>query len=459
MHTTVSAHPFGADLPDGEYTLTIERGKEYRPKVIRFAAKGKAVRLKVKPERWVNMASRGWYSGDTHVHRTLKDLPNVMLAEDLNVAFPLTQWVMRAYDAPARTPHGPDHDAGNQLIKVDSTHVIHPRNTEYEIFTVDNKRHMLGAVFVLNHKSSFPMGAPPVKPIAELARKEGALLELDKHNWPWSMAIIPVMNVDLFELTNNHLWRTEFTFTNWAEPAPKYMNVDYGGSRSTELGWALFGFKNYYALLNCGFRMRPTGGTANGVHPVPLGFGRVYVHLPQGFNYADWVRGLDAGRSFVTTGPMLMVTANGKPPGHTFNFGKPDTLRLTGSVLSETPLRAIEVIVNGTVVKTLPPSKDKTKMGGHENPFDVEVKMETSGWVAVRCWEDRPGGHFRFAHVAPFHVDIPGKPLRPSKAEAAYLVKRVEDQIERSKTVLPRTAIVEYEKALAIYRKIVQTAK
>jgi len=303
------------------------------------------------------------------------------------------------------------------------------------------------------------MGAPPVKPIAELARKEGALLELDKHNWPWSMAIIPLMNVDLFELTNNHLWRTKFAFTDWAEPAPKYMKVDYGGTRSTELGWVLFGFKNYYALLNCGFGMRPTAGTANGVHPVPLGFGRVYVHLPQGFNYADWVRGLDAGRSFVTTGPMLLVTANGKPPGHTFKFEKTSTLRLTGSVLSETPLRAIEVIVNGTVVKTLPPSKDKTKMGAHENPFEVEVKMETSGWVVVRCWEDRPEGRFRFAHGAPFHVTIPGRPLRPSKAETAYLVKRVADQIERSKTVLPRTAIAEYEKALAIYRKIAKTAK
>ena len=48
MHTTLSAHPFTASLPEGKYTLTVERGKEYRPKVERFEVRGKAVRLKVK---------------------------------------------------------------------------------------------------------------------------------------------------------------------------------------------------------------------------------------------------------------------------------------------------------------------------------------------------------------------------------------------------------------------------
>jgi len=47
-----------------------------------------------------------------------------------------------------------------------------------------------------------------VTPIAERARAEGALLDLDKHDWPWSMALVPVMGVDLYELANNHIWRT-----------------------------------------------------------------------------------------------------------------------------------------------------------------------------------------------------------------------------------------------------------
>ena len=75
-----------------------------------------------------------------------------------------------------------------------------PRNTEYEIFTVGGKPHTLGAFFVINHKTPLDLGVPPVRPVAERAHREGALIELDKHNWPWSMMLIPIMPVDLFEL-------------------------------------------------------------------------------------------------------------------------------------------------------------------------------------------------------------------------------------------------------------------
>src|SRR5262249_20829697 len=144
--------------------------------------------------------------------------------------------------------------------------------------------------------------------------------DLDKHNWPWSMMLVPVIMPDLFELTNNHIWRTEFAFGGYGEPAPPYMKVAMDANGWTEAGWIDYGLQNYYALLNCGFRLRPSGGTAAGVHPVPLGFGRVYVHLPDGFSYAGWVKGLNAGRSFVTTGPMLFVELDGQDPGHTFRL-------------------------------------------------------------------------------------------------------------------------------------------
>src|SRR5205807_1704782 len=83
---------------------------------------------------------------------------------------------------------------------------------------------------------------------------------------------------------------TEFSITNWAVPAPAWMNI--GSGSDNERQWTLYGFLNYYALLDCGFRLSPAAGTANGVHPVPLGFSRVYVHLPRGFSYAAWVNGL-----------------------------------------------------------------------------------------------------------------------------------------------------------------------
>ena len=92
---------------------------------------------------------------------------------------------------------------------------------------------------------------------------------------------------ELFELANNHHWAAEFSITNWAVPAPAWMQIGRGSDSERE--WTLYGFLTYYALLDCGFRLSPAVGTANGVHPVPLGFSRVYVHLPRGTE-AEWIK-------------------------------------------------------------------------------------------------------------------------------------------------------------------------
>ncbi|MDF1745769.1 MAG: hypothetical protein P1V19_18870, partial [Gimesia sp.] len=93
QHVTLSAHEFRVDLPPGDYRISAFRGKEYIPATETVRVKDQSVEVTVSLKRWANMASQGWYSGDTHVHRLVKELPNVMLAEDLNVALPLTNWV------------------------------------------------------------------------------------------------------------------------------------------------------------------------------------------------------------------------------------------------------------------------------------------------------------------------------------------------------------------------------
>ena len=115
---------------------------------------------------------------------------------------------------------------------------------------------------------------------------------------------------------------------------------------------------DYYVLLNCGFRLRPTAGTASGVHPVPLGFGRVFVYLPEPFSYEAWMKGLDEGRSFVTTGPLMSVTVNDQLPGHTFKIGKGESLRvnLDGWVRALNKVKRIEVVANGKVIDSITPN-------------------------------------------------------------------------------------------------------
>jgi hypothetical protein len=461
MHTTLSAHPFVVDLPPGRYALTVERGKEYLPESRTVTVGKESLDLKLALRRWIDMAERGWYSGDTHVHRTLDELPNVILAEDLNVTFPLLHWVTEAFMSPKTSLKGSLREVDPKVIPVDATHVIYPRNTEYEIFTVGQKRHTLGAFFVLNHQTVFDEGVPPVRPVAQRAHREGGLIELDKHNWPWSMMLVPVMQADLYELANNHLWRTEFGFPGFGEPAADFMQVERDRTGFTERGWLDYGFANYYVLLNCGFRLRPTAGTASGVHPVPLGFGRVYVHCPEGFSYDAWVRGLNQGNSFVTTGPMLFVRVNHQAPGHTFKLahGEAQEFHVEGSVISSLPLERIEILVNGEVARTVKLANRKTRREGYDSLIDERLKIDSTSWLVVRCYEDRPDKRMRFAHSSPFHIEVVGRPLRPRRHEVEFLIKRVEDQIRRNGDLLPRAAVEEYREALRIYQEIARGAR
>src|SRR5262249_13110442 len=74
----------------------------------------------------------------------------------------------------------------------------------------------------------------------------------------------------------------------------------------------------WYRLLNCGFRLPATAGTdvfLNRIGSNLPGGDRVYVRLDGPLSYRSWIAGLKAGRSFVTSGPMLSFTVDGKEPG------------------------------------------------------------------------------------------------------------------------------------------------
>ena len=161
--------------------MTVERGKEYHSAVVSVNVGDDPVERTIELQRWIDMAEHGWYSGDTHVHRSLDDLPNVMLAEDLNVALPLSYWVRDAYTPPSQGDK--TVDVTGELIEVDETHVIWPMNTEYELFTLNGQRHTQGAVFVLNHKEPLTPAAPPVAPIAASTNASSP--------GPWRKAISP----------------------------------------------------------------------------------------------------------------------------------------------------------------------------------------------------------------------------------------------------------------------------
>ena len=245
------------------------------------------------------------------------------------------------------------------------------------------------------------------------------------------------MDVDLFELSNNHVWRVPFAITQWSTPAPEWM-LPGATSQGNERDWIEYTHQTYWALLNCGHRLRPSAGTASGVHPVPLGYSRVYVHCPDGFSYANWRAGLENGRSFVTTGPVCISEIQ-RDGNHA---------RLKATAKGERPLGRIEIIVNGAVYESI-------DVNSTETSIERVISLKGTTWIALRIWEPREDGRYRFAHTSPVWFDDATKPLQPRPEQAAFLAKRVSDEISRSRKVLPAAAIQEYQTALQKWQRMI----
>ncbi len=387
----------------------------------------------------------------------------MLLAEDLNVALPLTSWVTFADKSPASGDKNVQDAQLSSLIEVDKQHVIWPRNTEYEIFSVAGRQHTLGALFVLGHRENLKQTVPPWQPVIDGLKVSDphVLFDMDKLDWPFAMILPTLFDSTqgascLYELSNNHVWRTKFAFTEWNTVAPSFIQPPFGSQVGGHRAWLDYTHGMYYALLNCGLRLAPSAGTANGVHPVPAGFGRVYVHLPDGFGFDAWMKGLQQGRSFVTTGPMLFATANNLDPGHVFQRELADhsPLSIAMDVTSEHPILYGEVIVNGVPEQLLRAQNVKTEQGAFRSQLSHTFVPTRSGWFAVRFWEEYPDGQVRFAHSAPWYVEVANLPVTIEPEQKQYLIDRVRQEITRSNGTVSPEAMQEYHKALQFYEAL-----
>jgi hypothetical protein len=450
IHTTLSAHPFRADLPAGRVTVRAERGLEYRPTEVSIEVPANGAHVELALTRWTDLNARGWYSGDVFLHRPRADCANLALAEDVNVLFPIHYWTTESGVAPApgnRTK--PGGDPAPELQLVDPTHVIWPVNSEIELFTVDGKPHMQGAFWVFGHRGPLTAAVPPLGPIAAQIREQGGFVDTEKPNWPWTVTLMPMLQPRFFRVLNNHHWRTAFGSGSWKPvEAPAWMQCDRDADGNlTGDGWTQFGLRLYYALLNSGFRLIPTAGTGSGVHPVPAGFSRTYVHQPDGFSYNTWMTALEAGRCFVSNGPSLMTTFNGQPPGHVFSDFTEGEVRVRYESAAAHGVQRIELVHNGDVVASVAGAVD-------EQSGELRAHVTRSGWMAVRAWELPPDQSLRLAHTAPVWFEVNDFPEVPKAQETAWFIQQVEQELARHRGVLPADALIDYETALAAYRSL-----
>jgi hypothetical protein len=406
------------ELSPGTYAVLVERGPEYRRASGKIEVPpGGKPSARVVLERWVRLSARGWWCGDTHVHRPIEELPLILDAEDLNVAPAITDWnksnPWKARPLPEKL-----------LVEPSPGRAIH-------LLACEDERKG-GALLYFNvsapldFASDGPEYPSSVQHLMEAVEKQGAWAEIEKPFW-WDVpAWVATGKVRSIGIANNHMCRAGvYASEAWGRPRDvSRLPAPRGNGFYTQ--------EIYYALLNCGFRIPPTAGSASGVLPNPVGYNRVYVHLDGPFSHDAWWKGLEAGRSFVTNGPVLLVEANGRLPGHVFKqeegSGTGLEVSLDIRVEGNDPLEAVEVIRDGEIVESFP--KDQIKSARLDTVLRPKpLVFSRSGWFLVRAIADVPET-FRFASTAPFFVEAGSSPRTVHRKDVESFLRWIDERID-----------------------------
>jgi hypothetical protein len=399
-------------LEAGKYTIEIERGPEFSRAAHSFEVT-ESFKLETALERLVDLTNEGWWSGDLHVHRPVEAMEMLMRAEDLHVAPVITWWNKQNLWTKKKLPADP-------LVRFDG-------NRYYHVMAGEDEREG-GALLYFNLRKPLNIAAPskeypsPMKFVEEARLMDDVWIDIEKPFW-WDVPCwLAGGRMNSIGIANNHMCRDRM-----------YESEAWGKPRFVErlpapLGNGLWSQEIYYHILNAGLRLPPSAGSASGVLPNPVGYNRVYVYLGKNLDYADWWKGLKSGRSFVTNGPLLRVQADGQLPGHTFKAvkGKEVKLELKASLTSADPIRIIEIIQNGQVVRRI----------AHQDLFKTgslgSVTFDRTGWFLVRAFADNKKT-FRFASTAPYYVQIGNDQDRISKTSAQFFLDWTRERMARIK--------------------------
>jgi TolB protein len=184
----------------------------------------------------------------------------------------------------------------------------------------------------------------------------------------------------------------------------------------------------WYRLLNTGFRVPVTGGedSISNLHNIELVASvRGYFHLgDQPLTWANWMQAMLSGRGFVTNGPLVEFTVNGKMPGEELALKSGQRIQLTADVHSLAALERVEVVRNGEVFHTATLAE-----AGRRAQVDVPIEVKSSGWYSVRAIG--PARSFPVENTRPqavtnpVYVIVNNQPIR-DRASAEYFVKWID---------------------------------
>ena len=388
------------ELPRGIYTFDVECGPEYALRSGHFEINDDADDAKkIDMKRHVDMAAEGWWAGDLHVRRPLKDMPLLMRAENLHVAHVVT-WDNKHRLDRRKQP------AGGALVVLDDKRCYHT------LAGLD--RRAGGSLLMLGGRAAVDLSGaaaefPSSLHFARTAKHAGAWIDAERV-FDWDLPVWAAGGlVGSIQIANSHMHRdgvTAHEAGGKARPKLPYPGL-HGNAR-----WAQ---QIYFHLLNCGLRPPPSAGSASGLAPNPVGYNRVYVFCGKDFSYARWMKGLAAGQVVVTNGPLLRPMVEGQLPGHVFDAERGQTLDLeiALNLATRDKIDYLEIIKNGRVVHEVP-RREWANNKGRLPP----VRFTQSGWFLVRA-VTIVASTYRFAMTGPYYVEIAGK-KRISRSSAKF---------------------------------------
>ena len=105
-----------------------------------------------------------------------------------------------------------------------------------------------------------------------------------------------------------------------------------------------------------------------------------YVRIEVRSATRRWIEGLKAGRSFVTNGPFVELTVDGRHPGDDVRLAGPGKVKVRAKAWWQLPLRRAELVQDGKVIA----AKEFAADSPQELAWEQEVPFERSGWLALR---------------------------------------------------------------------------
>jgi hypothetical protein len=361
-------------LPRGDVVVDVARGFEYEPlrQTVRIEPGQRDLTLRIG--RVADLASEGWWSGDSHVH--FLSTPGSQLeqrGEDLRVVNLLqAQWGALFTNTEDFSGRPSVVDGGGYVTYVGQ----------------ENRQHVLGHSLLWGLREPVMPWSSDGPDEAEL----GGALDVTLSDW-----------ADRTHAQGGTVVAAHFPNPN-GESA---VLVATGRADAVEmLAQSNDAMLEYYRYLNSGYRLPLVGGTDKMSSAVPVGLYRTYARLDEEFSYEAWCRAVRSGRTFLSGGPLLTLSVDGREPGDTVALSGPGTVTVHAAVRSIFPLRSIEVVRNGEVVARAEAN------GGRQAEISEELRVDGNSWIACRAfgvdYHLDEWGRRVFAHTSPVYIGCGG---------------------------------------------------